>query len=185
MSCAQAHWVRSNPIFRVRQLKLHKLTMAIGYSLRMCARHVASTNPGWSNLVFRSKPIAEAEISNRLIDCVWHYSSINRTNSPTGVVPMLVPRMLLKWYFGCCGRLALNFISSVEDKHSAGASCRLQGANHRAQVNDQSALSRRVHKKGSAEMVNTRCPRDRHCILVREQNVYINVTAKSQAGLSM
>ena len=49
------------------QLKLHKPTMAIGYSLRMCARHVNSTNPGRSNLVFRSKPIAEAEMSNRLI----------------------------------------------------------------------------------------------------------------------
>src|SRR6218665_981047 len=33
----------------------------------MCARHVDSTNPGRSNLVFRSKPIAEAEMSNRLI----------------------------------------------------------------------------------------------------------------------
>jgi len=42
--------------------------MAIGYSLRMCARHVDSTNPGRSNLVFRSKPIPEAEISNRLIN---------------------------------------------------------------------------------------------------------------------
>ena len=39
--------------------------MAIGYSLRMCARYVDSTNPGRSNLVFRSKP--EAEMSNRLI----------------------------------------------------------------------------------------------------------------------
>jgi len=67
MSCAQAHWVRSKPIFRVMQLKLHVPTMAIGYSLRMCARHVNSTNPGRSNLVFRSKPIAEAEMSNRLI----------------------------------------------------------------------------------------------------------------------
>jgi len=34
----------------------------------MCARHVDSTNPGQSNLVFRSKPIAEAEMSNRLIN---------------------------------------------------------------------------------------------------------------------
>src|SRR6218665_3625287 len=49
------------------QLKLHKPTMAIGYSLRMCAQNVDSTNPGRSNLVFRSKPIAEAEMSNRLI----------------------------------------------------------------------------------------------------------------------
>jgi len=34
--------------------------MAIGYSLRRCARHVDSTNPGRSgpNLVFRSKPMA-------------------------------------------------------------------------------------------------------------------------------
>ena len=41
MSCAQAPWVDgSKPIRRVMQLKLHKLTMAIGYSLRMCARHV-------------------------------------------------------------------------------------------------------------------------------------------------
>ena len=68
MSCAQAHWVRSKPIglLRVMQLKLHKRTTAIGYSLRMCARHVDSTNPGRSNLVFRSKPIPEAEMSNRL-----------------------------------------------------------------------------------------------------------------------
>src|SRR6218665_1169249 len=67
MSCAQAHWVRSKPIFRVMQLKLHEPTMAIGYSLRMCALHVNSTNPGRSNLVFRLKPIAEAGMSNRLI----------------------------------------------------------------------------------------------------------------------
>src|SRR6218665_101273 len=55
MSCAQAHWVWSTSIRRVIQLKLHKLTMA--------ARHVNSTNPGQSNLVFRSKPIPEAEMS--------------------------------------------------------------------------------------------------------------------------
>src|SRR6218665_3268501 len=67
MSSAQAHWVRSKPIFRVMQLKLHEPTMAIGYSLRMCARHANSTNPGRSILVFRSTPIAEAEMSNRLI----------------------------------------------------------------------------------------------------------------------
>src|SRR6218665_1969961 len=66
MSCAQAHWVGSKPIRRVMQLKLHRPTMAIGYSLRMCARNVDSTNPGPSNLVFRSKPIAEAEMSNWL-----------------------------------------------------------------------------------------------------------------------
>src|SRR6218665_1353055 len=67
MSCAQAHWVGSKPIHRVVQLKLHKLTMAIGHSLRMCTRHVDSTNPDRSNLVFMSKPIPEAEMSNRLI----------------------------------------------------------------------------------------------------------------------
>src|SRR6218665_3025367 len=67
MSCAQAHWVGSNPVCRTMQLKLHKTIMAIGYSLRMCARHVDSTNPGRSNLVFRSKPIPEAEMSNRHI----------------------------------------------------------------------------------------------------------------------
>jgi len=67
MPFAQAHCSGSKPIRRVMQLKLHKLTMAIGYSLRMCARHVDSTNPGPSNLVFRSKPIPEAEMSNRLI----------------------------------------------------------------------------------------------------------------------
>ena len=61
MSCEQAHWVVSKPIRSVMQLKLHKPTTAIGYSLRMCARHVDSTNPGPSNLVFRSKPIPEAE----------------------------------------------------------------------------------------------------------------------------
>src|SRR6218665_532216 len=54
--------------YRVRQLKLHKPTMAIGYSLRMCARHVDSTNPGRSTIVFRSKSIPEAGMSNRLID---------------------------------------------------------------------------------------------------------------------
>src|SRR6218665_1207060 len=72
MSCAQAHWVGSKPIFTVMQLKLHKPTVAIGYSLRMGAQNVDSTNPGRSNLVFRprSKSIAEAEMSNRLICCV-------------------------------------------------------------------------------------------------------------------
>ena len=44
--------------------------MAIGYSLRMCAQNVDSTNPGRSNLVFRSKPIAKAEMSNRLISAL-------------------------------------------------------------------------------------------------------------------
>src|SRR6218665_1340856 len=29
MSCAQAHWVRSKPILRVTQLKLHKPTIVI------------------------------------------------------------------------------------------------------------------------------------------------------------
>src|SRR6218665_2788001 len=67
MTCSQAHWARSKPIFRVMQLKLHEPTLAIGYLLCMCARHVNSTNPGRINLVFRSKPIAEAEMSNRLI----------------------------------------------------------------------------------------------------------------------
>jgi len=51
----------------VMKIKLHEPTMAIGYLLLMCARHVDSTNPGRSNLVFRSKPITEAEMSNRLI----------------------------------------------------------------------------------------------------------------------
>ena len=67
MSCAQAHWVGSKPIHRVMQLKLHKPIMAIGHSLRMCTRHVDSTNSGRSNLVFRSKPIPEVEMSNRLV----------------------------------------------------------------------------------------------------------------------
>jgi len=35
---SQAHWVGSKPIHRVMQLKLHKPTMALGYSLRMCTR---------------------------------------------------------------------------------------------------------------------------------------------------
>jgi len=71
MSCAQVHWVGSKLIRTVKQLKLHKPAMAIGYSLRMCAQNVNSTNPGRSNLVFRSKSIAEAEMSNRLIDFVF------------------------------------------------------------------------------------------------------------------
>ena len=57
MLCAQAHWVGSKPICRVMQLKLHKPTMAIGYSLRICAWHVDSTNPGPRNFVFRSKHV--------------------------------------------------------------------------------------------------------------------------------
>src|SRR6218665_1208658 len=57
MSCAQALWVRSKPILRVMQLKLHKPIMAIGHSLRMCARLADSTNPGLCNKLFRSKPI--------------------------------------------------------------------------------------------------------------------------------
>src|SRR6218665_3970670 len=55
MSYAQAHWVGSKSLHRVMQLKLHKPTMAIGYLLLVCARHVDSTNPGPSNLVFRKK----------------------------------------------------------------------------------------------------------------------------------
>jgi len=79
MSYAQAHWVWSKPICRVMQLKLHKPTMAIGYSLRMCAQNVDSTNPGRSNLVFRSKPIAEAEMSNRLIEGIWSDAHTRKT----------------------------------------------------------------------------------------------------------
>ena len=67
MSCAQAHWVRLKPILIVMQLKLHKPTMAIGYSLRMCTGHADSTNPGGCNKLFRSKTDTEAEMSNRLI----------------------------------------------------------------------------------------------------------------------
>jgi len=84
MSCAQAHCVGSKPIRRVMQLELHKPTMAIGYSLRMCARHVDSTNPGRSDHVFRSKPIPEAEMSNRLIGwwVLWFWiKSINQTST--------------------------------------------------------------------------------------------------------
>jgi len=77
MSCAQAHWVGSKPIRRVMQLKLRKPTMAIGYSMRMCARHVDSTNPGRSNLVFRSQPIPEAEMSNRLIVIIAYTQSVH------------------------------------------------------------------------------------------------------------
>src|SRR6218665_3520795 len=77
MSCAQAHRVGSKSISRAMQLKLHKPTMAIDYSLLMCARHVDSTNPGPSNLVFRTKPIPETEMSTRLIifhtPCTWNY----------------------------------------------------------------------------------------------------------------
>jgi len=43
------------------------MAIYIGYSLRMCARYVDSTNPGRSNFVFRSKPIPEAKMSNRII----------------------------------------------------------------------------------------------------------------------
>ena len=59
MSCAQVHRVRWKPIglLRVMQLKLHKPTMAIGHSLRMCARLADSPNPGRCNKLFRSKPI--------------------------------------------------------------------------------------------------------------------------------
>src|SRR6218665_339865 len=79
MSCAQAHWDGSKPIRRVMQLKLHKPTMAIGYSLRMCARHVDSTNPGRSNLVFRSTLILEAKMSNRVIQILCLLSIIITT----------------------------------------------------------------------------------------------------------
>src|SRR6218665_1356630 len=57
MSCAQAHWVGSKPIRRVMQLKLHKPTMAIGYSLFMCARHVDSTNQGRTQSALEFCPI--------------------------------------------------------------------------------------------------------------------------------
>ena len=55
--------------------------MAIGYSLRMCAQNVDSTNPGRSNLVFRSKPIGEAEMSNRLIEKIKVEVPKNRLNN--------------------------------------------------------------------------------------------------------
>src|SRR6218665_2673578 len=90
MSCAQAHWVGSKPICRVMQIKLHKPRMAVGYSLRMCARHVESTSPGRSNVVFRSKPIPEAEMSNRL---VVHIHFLRTDRSTTAMGPNLfLPR---------------------------------------------------------------------------------------------
>src|SRR6218665_1752520 len=48
------------------ELKLHEPTMAIGYSLRRCARHVDSTSPSRSNLYLLSKPIRKplCRISN-------------------------------------------------------------------------------------------------------------------------
>src|SRR6218665_992020 len=42
--------------------------------MRMCARHVDSTNADRSNLVFSSKPIPETEMSNRLITTINNYS---------------------------------------------------------------------------------------------------------------
>src|SRR6218665_2264314 len=41
MSCAQGHWVRSKPIFRVMQLILHEPTMAIGYTHCACAHYMS------------------------------------------------------------------------------------------------------------------------------------------------
>ena len=42
-----SYWVRSKPILRVMQLKLHKPTMAIGHSLRMsmaCSMKIVRVN---------------------------------------------------------------------------------------------------------------------------------------------
>src|SRR6218665_2919974 len=77
------------------QLKLRKPTIAIGYSLRMCARQVDSTNPGRSNLVFRLKPIAEAEMSNRLISHSLRLILSNRyvegrSRYVTGLLPFIL-----------------------------------------------------------------------------------------------
>jgi len=60
--------------------------MAIGYSLRMCARHVDSTNPGRSNLVFRSKPIPEGKPRCRIglssqTYSLWGWSNCTQCNN--------------------------------------------------------------------------------------------------------
>src|SRR6218665_2028373 len=87
--CAGALSRVKTDTYKAMQLKLHKPKMAISYSLRMCAQNIDSTNPGQSNLVFRSKPIPEAEMSNRLIERLQHSSTaLNETN------PKCVARML-------------------------------------------------------------------------------------------
>src|SRR6218665_1121277 len=54
--------MRAGSIHSVVQLKLYKPTIAIGHSLRMCIRHVDSTNLGRNNMYLG----LEAEMSNRL-----------------------------------------------------------------------------------------------------------------------
>jgi len=54
--------MRAGSIHSVVQLELHKPTIAIGHSLRMCTRHIESTNPGRNNMYLG----LEAEMSNRL-----------------------------------------------------------------------------------------------------------------------
>src|SRR6218665_824044 len=101
MSCAQAQWVGSNPIYRVLKLQLHKPTMVIGHSLCMCAQHVDSTNPGQSNLVFRSKPIPEAEMSNRLIAKMSALNirtlNIHKVVNPIIVIVIVISRFLKRY----------------------------------------------------------------------------------------
>src|SRR6218665_1756742 len=87
MSYAQAHWVGSKPIHRVMQLKLHKLTINIGYSLRMCTCLVDSTNPGRSNEMYLGlrQTDPEAEMSNRFIasdptHCACAHDGVDSTN---------------------------------------------------------------------------------------------------------
>src|SRR6218665_1957876 len=100
MSCAQAHWVGSKPIHRVMQLKLHKPAMAIGYSLRMCTRHVDSTNPDPSNLVFSSKPIPEVKMSNR-----EDYCSGGELSGGEMSVPLSLRQLLYQIIKCCCSAI--------------------------------------------------------------------------------
>ena len=51
-----------------------------------CARHVDSTNPGRSNFVFRSKPIPEAEMWNRLIGDAFIADILNCNNNASSII---------------------------------------------------------------------------------------------------
>src|SRR6218665_982623 len=79
----------------------------------MCARHVDSTNPGRNNLVFRAKPIPEAEMSNRLIREPTSFGSKNVVKTDTC---MACPMFLLS----CArvrshtGRYSLDALSDPE-----------------------------------------------------------------------
>src|SRR6218665_2976001 len=90
-------------LYRIMQPKLHKPTMAIGYSLRMRARHVDSTNPGRSNLVQADStsrlPISVSTLIQGYFNPDWSNRHFVRTCAVSSQWPLSVYEVLVAYRF--------------------------------------------------------------------------------------